>query len=580
MKWIEKKKENESVGSDDGSFDSFDDYTERGTVSTRRSGIYNGSRSDDSYNSSGTSLFGEFGSNSWATKVTARELINDIKLHAERNQNAPEYVPRLDELPPHLISWNSKLPKLANMNDPPINILGCHHSIELILAKADKRLRNQKKILATKKVKVEEKITQIDEGIKLKFSRAERYAAIFAQKQRQIMFLRIVAVSHYILKLNTAHKEQIELVERSRRFQSSALIIKETFLNWFTRHIFRKYQLGFKKVMQQYLFPMKLSLRINLKRRAVHKITTFFKEFKARGVNKMKKVVHKFLSAVRFVQKMVKSFIQCRNAKVEAVRQLWDKMETKYISKMLEAREAKKAKNLNAKAKETKSINFDLFDDKTKIEMKKQAKMWNTLDTMMEKKVLDLKFRKIIVDETLEQQIAKLMIPYDVKCETISNMIGRWRKDFYGNQKRLSKKKSMTSAGFKEAHAKALLFGSTEVLNRKIDERLRTNRFSSTLAYKPFRLFQCGALSERSIYYVVKDMHKERGTFTIRIEDFAETKKRQSRHNSPNSSFSKQSTARISGSSLSFTSPLSEPGSFNDEDPLEIDIPAERVGDE
>lgn len=87
--------------SDDNSFDSQSmDSMRMKSRTGGRSSDYSRSVYDESVDTSCGSL------DSWASRVTAREMINDIKLHAERNLRPPEYVPRLDELAPHLISWN------------------------------------------------------------------------------------------------------------------------------------------------------------------------------------------------------------------------------------------------------------------------------------------------------------------------------------------------------------------------------------------------------------------------------------------------------------------------------------------
>jgi len=101
---------------------------------------------------------------------TNRELIEEIKKRAMKNRAPPEYVPSMDSLDPSMLSWNKKLPKEFNKEDPPVNIIGCMHSLELVLAKADKRLRKRAKTLKIRQQKCDERTKAIDDSIKWNFS--------------------------------------------------------------------------------------------------------------------------------------------------------------------------------------------------------------------------------------------------------------------------------------------------------------------------------------------------------------------------------------------------------------------------
>jgi hypothetical protein len=42
-------------------------------------------------------------------------------------------------------------------------------------------------------------------------------------------------------------------------------------------------------------------------------------------------VIHRFIKSVRFVQKITRDFLSCKEARIEALLRLWDKVEYKYI---------------------------------------------------------------------------------------------------------------------------------------------------------------------------------------------------------------------------------------------------------
>jgi hypothetical protein len=45
----------------------------------------------------------------------------------------------------------------------------------------------------------------------------------------------------------------------------------------------------------------------------------------------MKSVVTNFLRAVRCVQRFIRAFLACKNARIEAISNLWDKIELPFI---------------------------------------------------------------------------------------------------------------------------------------------------------------------------------------------------------------------------------------------------------
>lgn len=459
---------------------------------------------------------GDSSTASVTSRRTAREMINDIRLHSERNQPPPEYVRRMDELSPQLLTWNSKLPALYNKKSPPINILGCHQPIELILAKADKRFRRRKRIMASKRVKMEQKIKQIDQGIKEKFSRAERYATIFENKQRQMAWLKLIPMLMYMKELGDEFSKKNLLQQRSAQFLHKALIVKKCICNWFYKKKVDKYELRFRRALKKCMFVFVLHLRIARKRWGVKILHKNLMEIRTNSTSKLRTAIHRFAVAVRLVQGAARSFMNCKHAKIEVLSKLWTKMEVKYLRKMLLKRGNSRKKNMNDKAKEANSINFELFSDKDRIEMKKQAKLWLEIDKRCDLKIADLTMRSILTKETEDEQIQKLMISKEARENILRTLLATLRTEYFLGQKQVVvKKTSKDDVGFRTDHALALLRGdSSEELDKKILEKLDKRLVS--LKYKPFYVFSC--ISNKQIYDMVKEVHRDLQTFKINIE--------------------------------------------------------------
>lgn len=134
---------------------------------------------------------------------------------------------------------------------------------------------------------MEEKVNEIDESIKKKFSRAERYAALLEMKQRQISFLKLVKLMQFLSMVQPILRRQQQSQRTFKSTSAYAWVIQHTFINWYNRRIFLKYKLGFLKALGSAQFKFRLNLRIWRKRRAVKRIAEFMN---SRGGKKKRRV--------------------------------------------------------------------------------------------------------------------------------------------------------------------------------------------------------------------------------------------------------------------------------------------------
>jgi hypothetical protein len=260
-----------------------DSFTKSISLSRKNSGFEDSTFASES-------IFSEF---SQATRLTQREIIKEIEKRAKRNRPPPEYVQPLHELHPSLLSWNRKSPVKRSISplsvssssqtvasETQVNIIGCHHPIELILAKADHRLRKREKTLKKKKIKCEERVKEIDEAIKWKFTRGERLAAAIELKQRQVYWCRMVILSNYLKSLNDRFQVKLEAAKQIKALGKYAKLITKAFLRWYRRHIFLKVQFNYARAFERAEGPFKLFMRIFRKRRAIKRLKQFFNDYR------------------------------------------------------------------------------------------------------------------------------------------------------------------------------------------------------------------------------------------------------------------------------------------------------------
>ncbi len=132
-------------------------------------------------------------------------------------------------------------------------------------------------------------------------------------------------------------------------------------------------------------------------------------------------IVHRYLQGVRKVQAMIRSYIACKNAKVEAMEKIWNKQEVQYIRRKLEQKRAR-MRDLHA-AKRSSDQQFSEISSRMFSEMKQQAKVWSKIDNRMEVMVNTLKLTGVIQEETEEEIIARLVVPEQMRKTSLKQYL-------------------------------------------------------------------------------------------------------------------------------------------------------------
>eukprot|EP00597_Dinobryon_sp_UTEXLB2267_P008226 CAMPEP_0170083458 /NCGR_PEP_ID=MMETSP0019_2-20121128/18849_1 /TAXON_ID=98059 /ORGANISM="Dinobryon sp., Strain UTEXLB2267" /LENGTH=460 /DNA_ID=CAMNT_0010298955 /DNA_START=242 /DNA_END=1623 /DNA_ORIENTATION=- len=179
-----------------------------------------------------------------------------IASRANSNLDPPRFVAPIRDLPPRFLSWDEKpSEKRLKALNPPVNIIGCNHSLELILAKADWRARQVHRVNETKIERIEQKLKQLDSEINFKNGRAARYAALVELQQKQVAWLRTVSVLAILNTLHERYQSKRAILIKMQHDTYLALTIKRVVLRWYNYRIYKKYTAALS-VQQREQFPL------------------------------------------------------------------------------------------------------------------------------------------------------------------------------------------------------------------------------------------------------------------------------------------------------------------------------------
>lgn len=211
---------------------------------------------------------------------SSHDLIAKISRHVDKHLRPPEFVPSLLSLPPSYLSWNKKVKRGFDPENPPINIAACMQPLEVILAKADHRLRRQAKVNKIRKREVDSKMKALEKAISEKRSRAERVAAELEQRQREGGWLRFIFLASYISKLRRQFESKKGNEHSFTSIISSAMIIHRFFYNWHIRKMRMTIQEKFTCAFAKIEVKLRVLLRIYRRRRATARIRSFLESYK------------------------------------------------------------------------------------------------------------------------------------------------------------------------------------------------------------------------------------------------------------------------------------------------------------
>lgn len=325
------------------------------------------------------------------TKISTKMLLAEIqKSNLQHNLQTPSFVTPLPQLSPVYVSWNKK----ATKENKKIDIIGMYQPIPLILAKADRRIKRAKQAQDLHLMQLQKKSEEMESVIEWKQSRAERYAIMLQVRTIATFWLKNVYLAKYLLILYQRYVANREADKRWRVILSSASKISKFYFRWYRKHLTIRLDMRVTAAFTNSTNIFKLYFRIYRRKRATHIIKTFLHEY--RNHHKMNVVIHRYLSAVKSVQRFLRKCLKCKRARERALYGMWYKYEYAYIRRKLEEKKQKqKSTNDNKHNKGMLDSSLALLSTKENakllIEMKFQNKSWQKIDSHMEKIISELK---------------------------------------------------------------------------------------------------------------------------------------------------------------------------------------------
>ena len=240
-----------------------------------------------------------------------------------------------------------------------INIIGCHQPIELLLAKADERVRKQKKSMGRRQDSAKQHSDHLQQVLAKKYTRAERFGNQLKTFELQKGWMKMVVHAKFLARLKEVCQRTMVL---STVIQST-MVLQKAWRRFCMLTMWRKmFEMG-KKVD---LWKIKLRVRILRKRFAVKKIVQALTAFKDK--DNVALVIHMYIHAVKKVQSFMRSFVNIKKARVKLLQRRWNRLEVKYI----DAKHAQKAALKKRGGKEMLKLESLPISEATMIEMGKQ----------------------------------------------------------------------------------------------------------------------------------------------------------------------------------------------------------------
>lgn len=416
----------------------------------------------------------------------------------------------LQNLPPEYFTWDHKVKKkFKSRKKPPIDIIPCHQKPELIIALADDRIRKQLQAKENKQKTCQAINDRINEVIKFKEGRSERYARKLKLQQLQFSWIKAIYISQYFQSIKRVFE-----VEKAFNDAQNDEIVK-TLSGEMTQYekLLAERVIDFIKRIRTKLWIFVFRCRIFRKRRAVKILKTSLTETRDRKA--MTGLIHKYLFGVRMVQKAMKSFLACKESRITAVSIIFEDIERQYIKKVIEEKRNEATHNT------LKRLSQLEIDEKAKIELEKQNQKWLKANARMDQLFEQHKRNGTLVITGESVNIDSLMMDKERRIKLIEGLITEKRKEHVLGLQDLERKLN-DSLKFSIADASSLIKGQTKAMTLDTQKLLLDN---SLLRFNLFR-----TLKDEQMSFLIKKEHDALKTFEVKGEVLAVLRQIKKKH--------------------------------------------------
>ena len=444
------------------------------------------------------------------SEMSLRAMVEDIETRAKNNLDAPDYVPAICDLPLSQISWKALLGRRA-VSSSKIDIIPCHQSLQLILAKAYERSSKLQNVLAVKKAHVDDQQRKLISNIQHKLNRAEEYAAALKCRQMQVAWMKLIVLVRFTDNLRIVYQRECVAFAKRKVDMKASLTLYYFFNSIVKKRIEQKFKEGFMKKAGQFIWRLLIGIKIFRKKMASKKILDFLRSFK--GNQRIKIVIHRFVASAHLLQRTARDFNAINRERLHIMCKIWDALELQYVIRRLEDR-----RKLELNALKGQKNSAALVDAKTLILMNKQADQWRAIDARMEQGLQKHRVEGLLPNAESIKELAKTkLIAWEHKNRALQKYIAMRRKAFVLLRDEVITRRQKQLETFSCDDAHDLLRGRPGYINKMLshDSAHGTSGNEKIVNANPFLLFK--GVDKKALLALIAKVHEIVGTFTIKI---------------------------------------------------------------
>lgn len=421
---------------------------------------------------------------------------------------------------------------------PVVDIIGCNQPVELILAKADKKLRriHDRRIMADQR-KETEKMNLLAE-INFRSTRHERHEEYLVFQRMQQQWLKTILTFNYIQALIAASRriyeknlDIVKMITAKKTIKQRLIII--------IRRIRQRNVHRFMTNMGKAAWIFRLCVRIRRKRQAVSKCILFLNIYKDQRLVSF--MVKQYFTKVHRCQKVARDMIGCTRARMIALERLWLQVEGRYLKYMLykqahsdvtkKVAERAAQKRLEKKQKEDALMPKDMpaSPHKNRLGKKsvdvyailksvsKQGEIFKRIDGRIENTLNRLRVSgSEHKRKTTEETIEELGVPWHDRHVILRELLSRKRAEYklLRASMDLTKPKNGSIGKYSDEDALLMLKGGSKTVNQLLLRELHVEFDPNSTP--PFYLFKY--VTREFILEMIHTEHEQRNTFIISLD--------------------------------------------------------------
>ena len=215
--------------------------------------------------------------------------------------------------------------------------MACHKPKEYLLLQATQSVEKEVYAQHQREVMLAAKVVSTQHLLDEKMNRLEARRAAVEAGQRRVLLVKCLAAVLFIAKLQRQTQKMVDLTRSVARKaflqRRSGIKIVNRFQLW---HAIKRdtQRREFNAASERFIWKLILQMRISRKRKACKLLTYVLVDLKRRRderKDKIQEIISKFLRQVRLVQRVIRSYLVCRQARVLMALAVWRRIEKQFV---------------------------------------------------------------------------------------------------------------------------------------------------------------------------------------------------------------------------------------------------------